>query len=63
MAGRDMTHTLTTSVTTSVVTAFVALWPSEVAGYLVKLVSVLILAMVAEIGRRAIGWLASKRKS
>jgi len=50
------------SLSTSVVTAFVALWPSEVAGYGVKLLSVFILAMVAEGGRRLVSHLFPKKK-
>ena len=56
-------HHVSASVTTSVVTAFVALWPSEAAvSYIEKLASVLFLAMVAEVGRRAASSLWSRFK-
>lgn len=56
-------HSLYGSISTSVVTAFVALWPSEaVTTYIGKLASVLVLAMVAEVGRRVASHLWSKFK-
>jgi hypothetical protein len=48
-----VTQDHTASVSTSVITAFVALLPNAVS-YAEKLVSVLVLAMVAEAGRKLI---------
>lgn len=47
---------------TSAITAAVAVIPSGILGYAEKLLSVLVLAMVAEVGRRAITllWKAPK---
>jgi hypothetical protein len=53
-------HGFGASISTSAVTAFVALIPNEVLGYCAKLVSVFVLAMVAEIGRRLISNLWSR---
>lgn len=54
------------SVTTSAITALVATWPEHVIdpmiGYAEKLLSVLILAMVAEVGRRMISAFWKKEK-
>lgn len=57
----EHSHSLGASIVTSVVTAFVALWPGEAAvHYIEKLISVLILAAVAEMGRRLGGKLIEK---
>lgn len=57
-------HGVGASVLTSVVTAFVALWPGEAAiAYAEKLFSVLVLAAVAETGRRLVAhWFDRRRK-
>ncbi len=56
-------HTVAASVTTSVVTAFVALIPGEAFSYAAKLISVLVLAMVAEAGRRLVSTWWDKKTS
>lgn len=58
-----MNHNNTSaSILTSVVTGSIAIIPPGALGYAEKLVSVLVLAMVAEVGRRVIAlfWKASK---
>ncbi len=55
-------HSLSGSVLTSVVTAFVVSLPEPVVNYAGKLVSVVVLAMAAEVGRRFVSWLATKGK-
>lgn len=55
-------HSYGTAFMTSVITATVALIPSGMLGYAEKLLSVFILAAVAEVGRRLIAlvWKGSK---
>lgn len=55
-------HHISASLLTSVITGSVAIIPAGVLGYAEKLVSVLVLAMAAEVGRRliAIFWKGSK---
>lgn len=50
-----MTGHHSASISTSVITAFVALIPGAALTYAEKLLSVLVLAMAAEAGRRIIG--------
>ena len=55
-------HAVTASVLTSVVTGLVSLVPDGVFGVAEKLISVLVLAMVAETGRRLVSKLWSEKK-
>lgn len=55
-------HSIGASILTSVVTAFVVSLPEPVVNYAGKLVSVLVLAMAAEVGRRFVSWLATRGK-
>jgi hypothetical protein len=55
-------HTLGSSILTTVVTGLVAIVPDGVINYIAKIVSVFVLAVVAELGRRAVTSLLEKRK-
>lgn len=50
-------HSSSGSIVSAVVTGFVAVIPPEVAGYAEKFLSVFVLAVVAELGRRLVSLL------
>jgi hypothetical protein len=62
MTNNSASGTVVGSIATSVITGFVAVLPSEVAGYAVKLFSVFVLAMVAEAGRRLVKSLWERKR-
>jgi hypothetical protein len=55
-------HTLGSSILTTVVTGLVALIPDGAVNYAEKIVSVFVLAVVAELGRRFVTALLERRK-
>lgn len=57
-----MTHNGSGTIANAVVTAFVAVLPEAAFGYATKLLSVFVLAAVAEGGRRLVAWLLERRK-